>query len=457
VNTQQPMMCGLEDRTPPVGFRHMSRRPLPLAVAGILLLAACGGDDDTAADAPATTARAAPTSPAPTSDPDEADAAGSGADTAPVRELPAGGAPFELAGVESSPTNITASGLEIHRNRSNPDTVPEPLVALDEVRSGGPPPDGIPPIDRPKFLRVGDVDFLADNEPVLALEIDGDARAYPVQIMTWHEIVNDTVGGVPVTVSYCPLCNSAVVYDRRLGDLVLDFGTSGLLYNSALVMYDRQTETLWSHYTGEGVIGELTGEDLQTFPVATVSWATFRDANPDGIVLSQDTGFDRDYGRNPYPGYDNVDGTPFLFQGEVDGKYTALTRIVGIESGEAAIGIPLEDLQAAEVIEGEIDGRPLVAFWASGTSSALQNSTISEGVDVGATGVFVPEANGEELTFSANGDGTFTDDRTGSTWNILGDAVDGELTGERLTAYVHVDTFWFAWSTFRTDTEVLTG
>ncbi len=304
---------------------------------------------------------------------------------------------------------------------------------------------------------MGDVDFLADNEPVLTLEIDGDTRAYPVQIMTWHEIVNDTVGGVPVTVSYCPLCNSAVAFDRRLGDRVLDFGTSGLLYNSALVMYDRQTESLWSHFTGEAIIGELTGEDLQLFPLSTVSWATFRDANPDGVVLSRDTGFDRDYGQNPYPGYDNVDGVPFLFQGEVDGRYTALTRIVGIESGEAAVGIPLDDLRAAQVIEGEIDGRPLVALWAAGTSSALQNSTISEGVDVGATGVFVPEANGEALSFTATGEGTFTDDRTGSTWNILGEAVDGELNGERLDPYVHVDTFWFAWSTFRTDTEVLTG
>jgi hypothetical protein len=304
---------------------------------------------------------------------------------------------------------------------------------------------------------VADVDFLADNEPVLAIAIDGDARAYPVQIMTWHEIVNDTVGGVPVTVSYCPLCNSAVAYDRRIGDQVFDFGTSGLLYNSALVMYDRQTETLWSHFTGEGIVGELTGANLELFPLSTVSWATFRDANPGGVVLSRETGFDRPYGRNPYPGYDDVDGVPFLFEGNVDGRYTALTRIVGVESGDRAVGIPLEDLRRESVIAGEIGDAPLVAFWAAGTASALQDATISDGVDVGATGVFVPEANGRSLTFTAIGDGTFTDDITGSTWNVLGQAVDGELTGEQLEAYVHVDTFWFAWSTFHIDTEVLTG
>ncbi|MFW2333368.1 DUF3179 domain-containing protein [Ilumatobacter sp.] len=428
-------------------------RPLPLAAAGIFVLSACGATDEPAAapplDQPPTESTEAATGTQTATD-----------DEAPPptdRGVPSDGKPFRLDAVEPSPTSVTASGLEIHRNQSNPDDLPDPLVDFGEVRSGGPPPDGIPPVDSPTFLRVGDVDFLADNEPVLALEIDGDTRAYPVQIMTWHEIVNDTVGGVPVTVSYCPLCNSAVAFDRRLGDRVLDFGTSGLLYNSALVMYDRQTESLWSHFTGEAIIGELTGEDLQLFPVSTVSWATFRDANPDGVVLSRDTGFDRNYGQNPYPGYDNVDGVPFLFQGEVDGRYTALTRIVGIESGEAAVGIPLDDLRAAQVIEGEIDGRPLVALWAAGTSSALQNSTISEGVDVGATGVFVPEANGEALSFTATGEGTFTDDRTGSTWNILGEAVDGELAGEQLDPYVHVDTFWFAWSTFRTDTEVLTG
>jgi len=408
----------------------MRRRSFPLAVAGALTLAACGAGDDATADPPPIPAPGAP---------------GTTAE------------PFTVDSTESSPPNVTESGLDIYRARAVPDGVPAPLVDFDEIRSGGPPPDGIPPVDEPKFLDVPDVGFLADNEPVLALEIGGDARAYPVQIMTWHEIVNDTVGGVPVSVSYCPLCNSAVAYDRRLDDRILDFGTSGLLYNSALVMYDRQTETLWSHFTGEGIIGELTGEDLAAFPLATVSWAAFKDANPEGVVLSRDTGFSRDYGRNPYPGYDDVDSVPFLFQGEVDGRYTALTRIVGVESGDAAVGIPLLDLRDGEVVSGEIGGAPLVALWTSGTSSALDSASIPGGDDVGATGVFVPQAADTALTFVANGDGTFTDDQTSSTWNIFGEALDGELAGERLEAYHHVDTFWFAWSTFRPDTEVLTG
>ncbi len=428
----------------------MSRRILPLAVAGLLTLAACGtgngGGGGTSADSTV----------AEVPDSTNEDAANVGSTTAPGASG-TDGESVQLERIESSPPDVTNSGLEIYRAREVPAGVPAPTVEFDEIRSGGPPPDGIPPIDDPMFLRVADIDFLADNEPVLILEIDGDARAYPVQIMTWHEIVNDTVGGVPVTVSYCPLCNSAVAYDRRVGDRVLDFGTSGLLYNSALVMYDRQTETLWSHFTGEGIIGEWTGDDLDVFPLATVSWATFRDANPDGVVLSRDTGFDRDYGRNPYPGYDDVDGVPFLFQGEVDGRYTALTRIVGVEADEEAVGIPLQDLRDARVITGEIAGKPLVALWAAGTSSALESASIADGVDVGATGVFVPVADEIELTFSATTDDSFTDDQTGSTWNILGEATVGDLAGTRLEPYAHVDTFWFAWSTFRPDTEIVTG
>ena len=428
----------------------MRYRPFVLGVTGLFVLAACG----TSGDAEPEPTSGSTSGPAATpSAPDPSDTGDTGEQTGAA----SGGEPFRLENVPSSPVDVTVSGLDMHRNGDVPDGVPAPLVGFDEIRSGGPPPDGIPPIDDPKFVTVDDVDFLADNEPVLVLEIDGDARAYPVQIMTWHEIVNDTVGGVPVTVSYCPLCNSAVAYDRRLDDRVLDFGTSGLLYNSALVMYDRQTETLWSHFTGEGIVGELTGTDLDVYPLATVSWKTFREADPDGVVLSRDTGFSRDYGRNPYPGYDDVDGVPFLFQGEVDGRYTALTRIVGVEAGDAAVGIPLADLREAEVITSSIDGRPLVAWWAAGTSSALESASIVEGADVGATGVFVPEADGAPLTFSAEGDGTFTDAETGSTWNLLGEAVDGELAGTRLDAYVHVDTFWFAWSTFRPDTVVVTG
>ena len=354
-------------------------------------------------------------------------------------------------GVES-PVEDTPSGLLAARG-GDVEGLPEPLVSLTEISSGGPPPDGIPPIDDPRFLSVADVDFLAENEPVMAVEINGDARAYPVQILIWHEIVNDIVGAVPVAVTYCPLCNSAVAYDRRAAGRMFSFGTSGLLWNSALVMYDRQTETLWSHFTGEAIVGVLTGTKLETFPVATVPWGVWRDAHPDGLVLSRNTGFTRNYGSNPYPGYDDVTSEPFLFEGDVDGRFTAMTRVVGIEREGAALAVPLVELREQRVARVSLSGQELTVWWAPGTVSALDESDIVDGDDIGATGVFLPTVDGTALTFTASGD-SFVDDETGSTWNLLGQAVSGPLVGRQLESVEHVDTFWFAWSAFRPDTDV---
>ncbi|MEK7423785.1 MAG: DUF3179 domain-containing protein [Actinomycetota bacterium] len=355
----------------------------------------------------------------------------------------------------AAPVEDVASGLSAARGGTVAG-LPEPAVPIAELRSGGPPPDGIPPIDEPRFLPAAEVDFLAENEPVLAVDIDGEARAYPVQILIWHEIVNDTIADIPVAVTYCPLCNSAVAYDRRVDGRVLSFGTSGLLWNSALVMYDRQTETLWSHFTGEGIVGVLTGTDLETFPVATVPWGAWRDAHSDSLVLSTETGFSRDYGSNPYPGYDDVNSQPFLFEGEVDGRFTAMTRVIGIEQGDAAAAVPLVDLRDRRVVQVQLDGRQLTVWWSPGTASALDQQVIADGDDVGATGVFVPLVDGDLLTFSPAGGG-FVDAETTSTWNLFGRATDGPLVGTQLEAVEHVDTFWFAWSTFRPDTDVVTG
>jgi hypothetical protein len=356
--------------------------------------------------------------------------------------------------VESSPRAVTISGLDMARGLVSVEG-PSPLVPIDEIISGGPPPDGIPSIDEPRFLRVDDVDFLSENEPVLAFDLDGDARAYPVQILMWHEIVNDTVGGVPVAVTYCPLCNSAVAYDRRLDDTVFEFGTSGMLWNSALVMYDRQTETMWSHFTGQAIVGELTGTTLDTFPVATVPWGRWRDAHPEGLVLSRQTGFSRDYGRNPYPGYDDVTSQPFLFEGEVDGRFTAMTRIVGILRNGDALAVPLTQLRDDHVVAVELGGQPLVVFWEPGTASALDSASIADGDDIGATGVFIPRVGDRDLTFMWTGD-AFVDDQTGTTWTILGHAVAGPLVGERLVRVEHLDTFWFAWAAFQPDSALTT-
>lgn len=405
-----------EGEAGPTGSRRVTAisRFVPVLIGGALLAAACGS---------------------------------SGSDT---KSSPSSVEAQSIVQIESSAREDVASALDDAADESFPD----PIVDPEELRSGGPPPDGIPPIDDPRFVRVADVAFLEDREPVLAIDIDGEARAYPVQVMTWHEIVNDTIAGRPVTVSYCPLCNSAIAYDRRVDDRILDFGTSGMLWRSALVMYDRQTETLWSHYTGQAIIGHLAGVQLESIPVQTVSWGEFEDAHPDGLVLSRDTGFDRDYGRNPYPGYDDVGDLPFLYDGPIDGRYAAKTRILGIRDRGTSIAIPLAYLQEERVVEFEAGTDRLVAWHAPGTSSALSDAQVAEGIDVGTTGVFDTVVDGQRLSFEATGDG-FRDRETRSRWSVLGHAIDGPMRGTQLTPIAHVDTFWFAWAAYEPATELI--
>jgi hypothetical protein len=298
--------------------------------------------------------------------------------------------------------------------------------------------------------------WLADNEPVIALEINGDARAYPLQILTWHEIVNDVVGELPVTVTFCPLCNSAIVFDRTLDGEVYEFGTSGLLRNSDLIMYDRTTESLWQQLTGEAIVGALVGQQLSFLPSSIVGFADFRSAHPAGVVLSRETGFNRAYGRNPYAGYDRIGQAPFLFTGSMDERLAAMSRVITISleepgGGDVDVAYPLSILADLGVINDKQAGRDLAVFYAPGTSSALDTSIIAEGADVGASGVFEAHLDGQKLSFRQEG-GKIVDEETGSTWNILGQAVDGPLAGESLVPVIHGDHFWFAWAAFKPET-----
>ena len=332
---------------------------------------------------------------------------------------------------------------------------PEALIPRELIASGGPAPDGIPPIDDPRYFPVEEATFLCDQEPVVALELNGDARAYPIQIMTWHEIVNDIVGDEPVTISYCPLCNSALAFRREVDGQVLDFGTSGSLYQSALLMYDRQTESLWTHFDGRAVVGELVGSELDVIPMATISWADFKAAHPEGQVLSWETGHSRDYGRNPYQGYDRREG-PYgnFFAGDVDGRLGAQDRVVGITGDHGPLAVDRSQLAEEGVIAVE-DGSTRVTVWLKpGTASSLDANAVADGADIGAVGVFVNDVDGEALTFRVDGDGV-VDDETGSTWNILGQATAGPLAGTQLEPVAHVDTFWFAWSTYQPETTVV--
>ncbi len=248
-------------------------------------------------------------------------------------------------------------------------------VDFAEILSGGPPKDGIPSIDDPAFEPVAGASGLSETEPVIGLVVNGDARAYPLSILIWHEIVNDTVGGVPVTVTYCPLCNSAIVFERAVDGRVLDFGPTGKLRNSDLVMYDRQTESWWQQFSGTAIVGTLTGTELKMLPSRLESWARFKERAPDGKVLVPKEPGQRAYGRNPYVGYDSRDKPYPLFLGDLPTDINPMMRVVVVDDEAWTLPLLRE--------KGTIDHDGVTIRWVAGQNSALDSGRIAAGRDVG--------------------------------------------------------------------------
>jgi hypothetical protein len=328
-------------------------------------------------------------------------------------------------------------------------------VPLEEIVSGGPPRDGIPAIDHPRFESVREANrWLGDRDPVMVVEHGSEVKAYPLAILIWHEIVNDMVDGLPVAVTFCPLCNTALVFDRRAGGRLLDFGTTGRLRHSDLVMYDRQTQSWWQQATGDAIVGEMTDTKLRFVPQTTLAWRTARQTYPGIRVLSRDTGYQRDYGRNPYVGYDDRSRSPIreFFRRDTDPRLPAMERVVAIELDDGW-AVSFQTLSDARVANATAGGIPLVVFWEAGAASALDRAEISQGRDVGQTAVFDRRVAGRALTFRATTDG-FEDRETGSRWDMAGRAVGGPMQGQRLRAVPHGNHFWFAWVVFRPDTEL---
>jgi hypothetical protein len=382
----------------------------------------------------------------------------------------------ELPPVDTKPPEDTSVTDSIETSESIPKVLPDLLpeepaplgaenqfstdfsrhtVSYRDVLSGGPPKDGIPAIDNPLFINVDEADeYLQDLEPVIFLQIGEHARAYPLQVLTWHEIVNDIVDGRPIAITFCPLCNTAIAFDAAFDGQELDFGTTGRLRFSNLIMYDRQTETWWQQATGEGIAGEYAGEQLTFLPASIIGWGEFKENFPDGKVLSRETGFSRDYGRNPYAGYDNINNSPFLFRGpETPGVLPAMARVLTVDLEGEAVAYPYELLQEQSAINDTIYDRKVVVFWQPGTASALDSSRIADGDDVGAGVSFSRIVNDQVLTFSL-ADGEIVDDQTGSEWNVFGQAISGELAGTQLEPVVSVNHFWFSWAAFKPETRI---
>ena len=327
------------------------------------------------------------------------------------------------------------------------------IVDLSEIVSGGPPRDGIPAIDLPRYTTTHEAaGWLDPGEPVIAVERGGEARAYPLRILIWHEIANDELGGAPIAVTFCPLCNSAIVFDRRLDGAVLDFGTTGRLRLSDLVMYDRQTETWWQQLTGEGLVGEHAGRELARLPAAIVAWSDFRAAFPDGSVLSRETGHTRRYGANPYSGYDSA-ARPFLFDDEPDPRLPAMERVLHVSAGGAERIYPFGAFTGEPVINDEVGGEPVVVMSRQGTLSVLDKDTIADSRRIPSAAAYSRRLEGRVLEFEAR-EGRIADAGTGSIWNLFGEAVEGPLAGRRLAPRSRGDHFAFAWLAFHPDADI---
>ena len=401
-----------------------------MSIVVALVLTACAAAT-TAPHAPTLTAQptdipgGAPLAPAPT--------AASG--TQPTKLLPEEPVPFD--------TGEWRTDFKKH-------TVP-----FNEILSGGPPKDGIPALDEPQFISTAEAGaWLKDNEPVILFQNQDEVRAYPLQILIWHEIVNDTVGGLPVVITFCPLCNSSIVFDRTVAGAATTFGTTGNLHYSDLVMYDRATESWWQQVTGEAIVGERVGTKLSFLPSQVVSFGDFKARYPQGKVLSRETGYARSYGVNPYANYDAPDSIPFLYQGPpIPGKLRPVDRVVTLALGDRAVAYPYPLLAEKRVINDTVAAQAIVVFWKGGAASALDSRSMAASRDIGATGVFSRSVNGKTLTFVADGD-KIRDTETGTVWDIFGHGIEGALAGQKLAPIAHGDYFWFAWAAFRPDTLV---
>ena len=355
--------------------------------------------------------------------------------------------------INSNPTSISITAVDNTNSAAVAVTAEEKeksIVPLDQIVSGGPPADGIPSIDNPKFISVQEASkFLEDSELVLGLNINGDIRAYPLQILVWHEIVNDKVGGMPVAVTYCPLCFTNQVFNRTIENVqeeVVEFGTSGKLYNSNLVMYDRTSKSLWSQALAEGIVGKHAGTKLERVPFDIAYWKEWKQLYPDSKVLSRDTGSNRPYGADPYGDYYTNSDVLFPVSNS-DDRLGLKEIVVGFENKEQHKAYRLQEIENKKVINDQVNGKPIALF-------SLYPFMV-RGYDP------IVVEDGEQkiaLQFNYNSENNkFIDKQTGSVWNFEGKAISGQMKGKQLTRLPFDEGFWFEWVAFHPKTEIYPG
>lgn len=327
-------------------------------------------------------------------------------------------------------------------------------IPLSELRPEGPPKDGIPSLDSPRFVAASEASrWLAPGEPVILVELGGLARAYPLQILLWHELVNDTLAGVPILVSYCPLCNSSLVFDRRIGGRTHSFGVAGFLRHNSLVMYDRESESLWQQVTGEAIVGSLTGTLLTPIASRVVSFDAFLKNHPAGQVLGRETGYSPAYGQSTYIGYEFGDLPPAGGAKPVRSG-GRLNRVIAVRVEGRRRAYSFNLLRSRKVLEDKVKGIRYVIFFDPAVLSPMDAPKIAESRTAGTAAAYVAALDGRPLHFRVR-DGRITDRETGSTWNVLGIATDGSLKGKRLAPVQQMIYFEFTHRQFFPRVEIL--
>ena len=324
-------------------------------------------------------------------------------------------------------------------------------VDLKEIISGGPPRDGIPPIYKPVFESVASAkQWLPDSEPVIVHRQGRESRAYPYRILIWHEIVNDQIEGKSFIVTFCPLCNSAIIFDTHFQGKNHRFGVTGKLRHSDMVMWDHTTESWWQQMTGEAIVGEATGTRLTMLPSPSISFGDYKQMFPQGKVLSQRTSYSRSYGNNPYAGYERS-GVPFLLKGAADSRLPALARVIGIEWKGKFYTLPLSELQGKKwgSVQAE-EGQELLVFNLSAANAALDDGVIANAHLVDHVTIWENRPGEEHLTFYWDGK-TLRDKQQKRQWNALGQGLSGNQVQAQLKPVKYGIHFAFAWLAFHPD------
>lgn len=317
---------------------------------------------------------------------------------------------------------------------------------LTDGGAGG--PDAIPALVSPKMVdadNTSELSYLLGTDRVLGVEFNGDARAYPHNIFWWHEVVNDRVGGVDVAITFCPLTGSGLLFDPMVQGRKIEFGVSGLLFANNLVLFDRDTRQVYGPQLDvTGRCSAFKGASINLLEVTEMTWARWKELHPNTTVVSENTNFTRPYTVYPYGSYDNIANNTLLFPMDTDNSRPIKERVLGIRVGEdGGKGYPFGELEAlgtTSVVNDQVSGQDVVIFYEAANRKSAH--------------AFTPRAGGQNLTFEVVNE-QYRDIETGSTWDLLGRAIDGPLDGERLArltdAYI---AFWFAWQFFQPDSDI---